>query len=112
MVRAAGRPGGLLPHEHPPDVCAEAATANEAARVTARIRRIFLLLYDFLEHCDGFDFDEQFRAAKLRLDSGGCRQRVKSLLFEKRSTLFVELCVIAIDIAQVASCADDVLPGR
>src|SRR6202050_1958137 len=73
--------------------------------------RLPLFLRHFAEHRDGFDFDEQFGPAKLGLDAGGRRQGIEPLLFVKRSALFVELGVVAIDIAQITRGADNVLPG-
>ena len=63
------------------------------------------------EHCDGLNFDEEIGTAQNRLNSGGCRKRVEPLLFEEIGSLFVEGLIVALDIAQVASRADDVVPG-
>src|SRR3984885_4059838 len=73
--------------------------------------RIMLLLRHFAEHRDGFDFDQQFGPAKLGLDAGGRGQGFEPLLFVKRGALFVELGVVAIDVAQITRGADNVLPG-
>src|ERR1700691_1278756 len=84
------------------------ATLRPMVRASSRIT---LLLRNFAKHRDGFDFDEQFGPAKLGLDAGGRRQGIEPLLFVKRSSLFVELGEIPIDIAQITRGADNVLPG-
>src|ERR1022692_759532 len=63
------------------------------------------------EHGDGFNFDQQFRAAEDRLDSGGSRHGVELLLAEELGAFLVEGLVIAFDIAQVAGGAHNVVPG-
>src|ERR1035438_5637885 len=70
-----------------------------------------LLLPRRYEHGDGFDLDEQFGTAQNRLDPGGSRKRVQSLLMEERGAPFVERRVIALHVAEVARGAHHVLPG-
>src|SRR5271154_269644 len=72
---------------------------------------IALLLRHFAKHRYGFDFDEQFRTTQFGLDAGGCGQGIEPLLLIESGALFVELGVVAINVAQVASGAHDVLPG-
>src|SRR3984885_2686415 len=93
------------------------AASGIASRATLRpmmraSSRITLFLRHFAEHRDGFDFDQQFGPAKLGLNAGGRRQGIQALLFVKRSALFVELSIVAIDVAQIARRADNVLPGN
>ena len=47
----------------------------------------------------------------MRLDARGCGQRIESLLLEERGAPCVEDVVVAVDVAQVASGAHDVVPG-
>jgi hypothetical protein len=47
----------------------------------------------------------------LRLNAGGGGQRIESLRLEERGALLVEHLVVAIDVAQVAAGAHDVVPG-
>src|SRR5579862_8041232 len=63
------------------------------------------------EHGDGFDLDEQFGEAQDRLDAGGGGERVEALFGEEFGALLVEGGVVALDVAEVAGGADDVLPG-
>src|ERR1700733_2966032 len=93
------------------------STAIPASGIASRATlpafwRITLLLRHFAEHRDGFDFDQQFRTAEFCLHSGGRGQGIESLLFVKRGALFVELGVVAIDVAQITRRAHDVLPGN
>ena len=86
-----------------------AARLRDGPRVWLRVpARSFRL---GAEHGDRFDLDQQLRPAENRLDSRGSGQRVQVLLLVKRRALFVEGCVIALDIPQIAGGADDVLPG-
>ena len=63
------------------------------------------------EHGDRFDFNQQFGPAENGLNARGGRQWIEFLLLVKGGALFVERGVIALDVAQVAGGADDVLPG-
>src|SRR5271156_6865372 len=72
---------------------------------------IALLLWHFAKHRYGFDFDEQLGTTQFGLDAGGCGQGIEPLLLIESSALFVELGVVAVNVAQVASGANDVLPG-
>src|ERR1017187_5290342 len=63
------------------------------------------------EHGNRFDFDQQFRTAKNRLDPGGSRHGLEFLLAVKLRAFLVECLVIPLDIAQVAGGAHDIVPG-
>ena len=63
------------------------------------------------EHGDRFDLDQQLRPAEMRLNAGGGGQRIEPLLLEKRGALLVEGLVVALDVAQVAGGAHNVVPG-
>src|SRR5277367_1495502 len=87
-----------------------------ASRTITRVKleaflSITLLLHHFAKHRYGFDFDEQLRTAQFGLDARGCGQGIEPLLLIESGALFVELGVVAINVAQVASGAHDVLPG-
>src|ERR1700733_7785069 len=72
---------------------------------------IALLLRHFTKHRYGFDFDQQFGTTQFGLNAGRCGQGVETLFVIEGGALFVELRVVAIDVAQVAGGADDILPG-
>src|SRR5271166_5715795 len=84
-------------------------------------RRMALLLYRQAgslfrrltpEHGNRFDLDEKIWPAEDRLDPGRRGQWLQLLLVIKCGSLFIESLVIALDIAQVASGTNDVVPGR
>src|SRR5271156_2101255 len=72
---------------------------------------IALLLRHFAKHRYGLDFDEQLGTTQFGLDARGCGQGIEPLLLIESGALFVELGVVAVNVAQVASGAHDVLPG-
>src|ERR1039458_9984345 len=63
------------------------------------------------EHCDGLNLDQQFRPAEDGLDAGGRWQRIEPQLLEECGTFLVECIVVALDVAQVASGAHNIVPG-
>src|SRR5690349_1461177 len=63
------------------------------------------------EHGNGFNLNQKIGTAEDGLDSGRSGQRVQSLLFVEGGALFVEGLVVTLDVAQVAGCANDVVPG-
>src|SRR6516225_779654 len=58
-----------------------------------------------------FDFNQQVRATQNGLDACRRGQGVQALLPEEGSANFVELRVIALNVAQITSGADNVFPG-
>src|SRR5208337_579422 len=68
------------------------------------------LLLAGVENGHRFHLDQQIRPAKNGLNTRGSRQRIQSLLLEELRADFVEGGVVALDVPQVASGADDVLP--
>src|SRR5208282_6032124 len=87
-----------------------AASRLKLRRNIRWLHRYSLLLGQLAEHRDGFDLDQQFRAAELSLDASGGRQRVQSLVLVKCRALLVELRVVAIDVAEVATCSHNIFP--
>src|SRR5208337_3938618 len=63
------------------------------------------------EHGNGFNLNQQFGPAKDGLDAGGSWQRVESLLLEEGGPLLVKGLVVALNVAQIAGCAHNVVPG-
>src|SRR5580700_8269940 len=63
------------------------------------------------EHGDSLDLDQKIGAAKNRLNASRRGQRVESLQFEESGPLLVECRIVALDIAQVAGSANNVVPG-
>src|SRR5271155_282490 len=92
------------------------AASGIASRTITRVMleaflSITLVLRHFAKHRYGFDFDQQLRTTQFGLDARGCGQGIEPLLLIESGALFVELGVVAINVAQVASGAHDVLPG-
>ncbi len=111
--RGAGGPGGLWPHAQGTDVWAHAALASSSGDHGNTYEAHGYSVGDFPpEHGNRFNFDQQIGAAENRLDAGGSRQRIESLLFVECGALLVEGLVVALDVAQVAGGAHDVVPGR
>src|SRR5450759_4280571 len=61
---------------------------------------------------DRFDLDEEILAAEPRLDARTRRKRIEAEPVEEGRADLVEVLVIALDVAQVAGRAHDVVPGR
>src|SRR5271165_5717224 len=70
------------------------------------------LVPSVLEHGDGFNLNQQFRTAQLRLDARRCRHRVQLLPLIKRGPLFIESGIITVDVPQIAGRPDNVVPCR
>ena len=69
-----------------------------------------LRLWWLVEHGYGFYFYQEVGAAEFGLDSGGGGERVESLLGVEGGALFVELSVVAIDVAEVTRGAHHIFP--
>src|SRR6266700_1568064 len=124
-ARSRGGPGGCAPHSQTCAAfseeasCPETRTAPAAAAIPAAASNqalpftcLLLVACGLLraEHGDGFNLDKQLRPASMRLDAGGGGQRIESLLLEELGALFVENVIVAIDVAQIAAGAHDVVP--
>src|SRR5215471_18951302 len=88
------------------------ASTNRGPILRARGASSLLTIALFgAEHGDGFDFDEELGTAEMRLDPSRCRKWIEALFPEEPRALVVEGGIVAVDVAEVAGGADDVLPG-